>query len=122
MFGLAWQNISRRRNQSVLTVAITMVTVFVFVLVLGVFQVMQQGLELSSQRLGADAVLIPKYAPTQSDELLFTASPENVYMPVEVLEQAKELKGIAQMTPQFYAQTLALGCCEPGGRSPYHWF
>lgn len=114
MFGLAWRNISRRRNQSVLTVAITMVTVFVFVLVLGVFQVMQQGLELSSQRLGADAVLIPKYAPTQSDELLFTASPENVYMPVEVLEQAKELKGIAQMTPQFYAQTLALGCCEPG--------
>ena len=25
-----------------------------------------------------------------------------------------QLEGIAQMTPQFYAQTLELGCCEPG--------
>ena len=114
MFNLVWNNISRRRTQSTLTVAITMITVMVFVMVLGVVQVMDQGLEMSRQRLGADAVLIPKYAPTQSEELLFTAVPENVYMKKEVYEQAKQLKGIAQMTPQFYAQTLELGCCEPG--------
>ncbi|MBQ7896225.1 MAG: ABC transporter permease [Oscillospiraceae bacterium] len=114
MFNLVWNNISRRRSQSALTVAITMVTVMVFVMVLGIMQVMDQGLELSRQRLGADAVLIPKYAPTQSEELLFTAVPENVYMKKEVYEQAKQLEGIAQMTPQFYAQTLELGCCEPG--------
>ena len=114
MFNLVWNNISRRRTQSTLTVAITMITVMVFVMVLGVVQVMDRGLEMSRQRLGADAVLIPKYAPTQSEELLFTAVPENVYMKKEVYEQAKQLKGIAQMTPQFYAQTLELGCCEPG--------
>ena len=114
MFNLVWNNISRRRTQSTLTVAITMVTVMVFVVVLGIVQVMDQGLELSRQRLGADAVLIPKYAPTQSEELLFTAVPENVYMKKEVYEQAKQLKGIARMTPQFYAQTLELGCCDPG--------
>ncbi len=114
MFNLVWNNISRRRTQSTLTVSITMITVMVFVMVLGVVQVMDQGLEMSRQRLGADAVLIPKYAPTQSEELLFTAVPENVYMKKEVYEQAKQLKGIAQMTPQFYAQTLELGCCEPG--------
>lgn len=114
MFNLVWNNISRRRTQSTLTIAITMVTVMVFVMVLGIVQVMDQGLEMSRQRLGADAVLIPKYAPTQSEELLFTAVPENVYMKKEVYEQAKQLKGIAQMTPQFYAQTLELGCCEPG--------
>lgn len=114
MFNLVWNNISRRRTQSALTIAITTVTVMVFVMVLGVMQVMNQGLELSRQRLGADAVLIPKYAPTQSEELLFTAVPENVYMKKEVYEQAKQLKGIAKMTPQFYAQTLELGCCEPG--------
>ena len=59
MFMLAWKNISRRRMQSVLTVVITLITVMVFVMVMGVLQVMQQGLELSRQRLGADAVLIP---------------------------------------------------------------
>ena len=114
MFNLVWNNISRRRTQSTLTIAITLVTVMVFVMVLGIVQVMDQGLEMSRQRLGADAVLIPKYAPTQSEELLFTAVPENIYMKKEVYEQAKQLEGIAQMTPQFYAQTLELGCCEPG--------
>lgn len=111
---LIWKNISRRRTQSLLTVTITLLTVMVFVMVLGVFQTVNQGLALSRERLGADAILIPKYAPATGDDLLFTAIPENIYMPAEVLEQAKQLEGVAAMTPQFYAQTLALSCCDPG--------
>ena len=114
MFMLIWKNISRRRTQSLLTVTITMLTVLVFVMVLGVFQTVNRGLALSRERLGADAVLIPKYASADGSDLLFTAIPENIYMPAEVVEHAKELKGVAAMTPQFYCQTLALSCCEPG--------
>ena len=114
MLMLIWKNIARRRTQSVLTVTITMLTVMVFVMVLGVFQTVNQGLALSRERLGADAILIPKYASADGSDLLFTAMPENIYMPMEVVEQAKSLEGVAAMTPQFYAQTLALSCCEPG--------
>ena len=114
MLMLIWKNISRRRTQSTLTVTITMLTVFVFVMVLGIFQTVNQGLALSRERLGADAVLIPKYSAAKGDDLLFTAMPENIYMPIETVEQAKQLEGIAAMTPQFYCQTLELGCCEPG--------
>jgi len=114
MLMLIWNNIARRRTQSVLTVTITMLTVLVFVMVLGVFQTVNQGLALSRERLGADAILIPKYSSAKGDDLLFTAMPENIYMPIETVEQAKQLEGIAAMTPQFYCQTLALSCCEPG--------
>ena len=114
MLMLIWKNISRRRSQSELTVTITMLTVMVFVMVLGVFQTVNRGLALSRERLGADAVLVPKYSSVDGGELLFTAMPENVYMPASVWEQAQELDGIAAMTPQFYAQSLALGCCDPG--------
>ena len=114
MLMLIWKNISRRRTQSTLTVTITMLTVLVFVMVLGVFQTVNQGLALSRERLGADAVLIPKYSAAKGDDLLFTAMPENIYMPIETVEQAKQLEGVAAMTPQFYCQTLELGCCEPG--------
>ena len=114
MLMLIWKNISRRRAQSLLTVTITMLTVMVFVMVLGVFQTVNRGLALSRERLGADAVLVPKYSSVDGGELLFTAMPENVYMPASVWEQAQELDGIAAMTPQFYAQSLALGCCDPG--------
>ena len=114
MLMLIWNNITRRRTQSVLTVTITMLTVMVFVMVLGVFLTVNRGLTLSRERLGADAILIPKYASATGGDLLFTAIPENIYMDVDVLEEAKQLDGIAAMTPQFYAQTLALSCCEPG--------
>lgn len=114
MLMLIWNNISRRRTQSMLTVTITMLTVLVFVMVLGVFQTVNQGLALSEERLGADAVLVPKYAAAKGEDLLFTAIPENIYMPIEMVEEVKQFEGIAAMTPQFYCQTLALSCCEPG--------
>lgn len=114
MWMLIWKNIARRRTQSALTVTITMLTVMVFVMVLGVFQTVNQGLSLSRERLGADAILVPPYATAAGSDLLFTAIPENIYMPIEVVEQAKQLKGVAAMTPQFYCQTLALSCCDPG--------
>lgn len=114
MFMLIWNNIARRRTQSALTVTITALTVLVFVMVMGIFQTVNQGLALSRERLGADAILMPKYSNAKGDDLLFTAMPENIYMPIEVVEQAKSLKGVAAMSPQFYCQTLALGCCDPG--------
>lgn len=114
MLMLIWNNIARRRTQSTLTVTITALTVLVFVMVLGIFQTVTQGLALSRERLGADAILMPKYSNAKGDDLLFTAIPENIYMPIEVVEQAKQLDGVAAMSPQFYCQTLALGCCDPG--------
>ena len=60
MFMLIWNNIARRRTQSALTVTITALTVLVFVMVMGIFQTVNQGLALSRERLGADAILMPK--------------------------------------------------------------
>ena len=114
MLMLIWNNISRRRTQSLLTIAITTLTILVFVLVMGIFQVVTQGLSLSRERLGADAILVPKYASATGSDLLFTALPENIYMDAEVLEQAKQLEGIAAVTPQFYNQTLDSSCCDTG--------
>lgn len=114
MLMLIWNNISRRRTQSVLTITITALTILVFVMVMGIFQVVTQGLALSRERLGADAILVPKYASATGSDLLFTALPENIYMDAAVLEQAKELEGVAAATPQFYNQTLDSSCCDTG--------
>lgn len=114
MLTLIWNNIARRRTQSVITITITTLTIFVFVMVMGIFQVVTQGLELSRERLGADALLVPKYASATGSDLLFTALPENIYMDAAVLEQAKQLEGVEAMTPQFYNQTLDASCCDAG--------
>ena len=114
MLKLAWNNIARRRSQSVLTIAITALTVFVFVLVLGVFLTTSQGLEKSQERLGADAVVLPSNANVDGYELLFTSKPENVYMDESMLEWVRGLEGVAQASPQFYSQTVDGGCCDFG--------
>ena len=114
MLMLIWNNIARRRVQSTLTVIITTLTILIFVMVLGVFQVVNQGLALSRERLGADALLIPKYASASGSDLLFTALPENIYMEAQTLDQAAKLPGVAAATPQFYNQTLDLSCCDTG--------
>ena len=114
MLTLIWNNIARRRTQSVITITITTLTIFVFVMVMGIFQVVTQGLELSRQRLGADAILVPKYASATGNDLLFTALPENIYMDVQNLEMAKQLPGVVAVTPQFYNQTLDESCCDAG--------
>ena len=111
---LIWKNISRRRVQSVLTITITLLTVMVFVMVMGVLKTMSTGLEMSRERLGADAILVPKDASASGSDLLFTALPENIYMPNEVYEQAKELEGVAALSPQFFTQTFDASCCETG--------
>lgn len=111
---LIWNNIVRRKNQSVLTVLITMMTVFIFVLVLGVFITMEQGLSLSRERLGADVVILPEEANVDGYELLFTANPENVYMEASLLDEIAKQEGVAAVTPQFYSQTLDGTCCDFG--------
>jgi len=111
---LIFNNIQRRQGQAVITAAIIAITICIFTLVFGTVQVIRDGLRLSKDKLGADLILIPRYAPVESRELLFTASPENVYMPKSVLDEVSIIDGIAHFTPQFFAQTLVLSCCQPG--------
>ena len=112
---LIWSNISRRRNQSILTIVITAVTILTFVAVLGICTTMDKGLALSRRRLGADMVLLPEFASMNDYDLIFTANPENVYMPMEVVEKVKNIEGIEACSPQFYSQTISgASCCSVG--------
>ena len=86
MWKLIWNNIAKRKNQSLLTIAITMLTIMSFVLVLGVFVAMGQGLELSKQRLGADVIFLPEEVDADGYELLFTSQPETHYMDYSIYD------------------------------------
>lgn len=115
MWKLIWNNIAKRKNQSMLTIAITMLTVMSFVLVLGVFVAMGQGLDLSKQRLGADVIFLPDTVETDGYELLFTAQPESQYMDLSIYEQIAAMEEVAQASPQFYSQTIGGdSCCDLG--------
>ncbi|MDD3894249.1 MAG: hypothetical protein PHU36_04435 [Syntrophomonadaceae bacterium] len=92
MWLLAWRNTIRRRKQSLLTVIITALTILTFVVVLSIFLIMQEGLALSSERLGADVIVLPDKAKADAYQTLFTATPANIYMPKNTMKKLEKLK------------------------------
>jgi putative ABC transport system permease protein len=97
-----------------LTVIITALTIFTFVVVFSVFLIMQEGISLSNKRLGADVIVLPDEAKADAYETLFTGAPANVYMPASVAEKLLKIQGIEKSSPQFFTQTLTGGCCSYG--------
>ncbi len=117
MYFLAFRNIQRRRSQVAITVLITAITIFVFTALLGLTQVVRDGISLSRERLGADVILVPTTSSITNQNLLFTAQPENVYMKKSIVDEVQKLHGVQSLTTQFFAQTLELDCCTPGEKA-----
>ncbi len=117
MLLLAFKNITRRRSQSLLTIIITALTIFTFVLVVSVSMVMHEGISLSSKRLGADIVVLPDAAKADVSQILFTSSPANIYMNKDLINKIAAFEGVEQVSPQFFTQTLEGGCCSYGSET-----
>jgi len=113
IFKLAYLNVTRRKSQSLLTGIITAVTILMFVLVFSIFSVVQDGLALTNERLGADIIVLPNSADSDSLKTLFTGNPENVYMSKDIETKIKTFEGIEKTTPQFFTATIpGAGCCS----------
>ncbi len=110
---LAYINVIRRKSQSTLTMIISLLITLTFVLVISIFSIIQGGLKLSSERLGADILVIPNEANINSSETLFTGSPQPVYMSKNIEDKIKNINGIEKITPQFFTNTISdAGCCS----------
>jgi len=114
MWFLAWRNCSRRKEQSLLTVGISALTVFTFVLIVLVFSIVHSSLELSAQRMGADLIVLPNKVEADAFQTVFTAEPSNYYMRKNIVKNLEGIAGIEQMTTQFFTQTLNESCCSTG--------
>ncbi|WP_019849091.1 ABC transporter permease [Desulfitobacterium sp. PCE1] len=115
MWFIAWENVMRRKGQSILTVLITGLTVLTFVLAFSVLFTLQEGLKLSNDRLGADIIVLPNKSNADAFQTIFTAEPVNIYMNQDITQQIAQVKGIEQLTSQFFTQTLDQSCCSIGG-------
>lgn len=73
----------------------------------------QQSLELASDRLGADIVVVPEGSVTKVESALLMGHPTEVWMPDSVYGRILEIPGVAAATPQLYLSTLTgAACCS----------
>ncbi len=96
------------------SVALSVMILVTFGLVYGG---VQEGIQKSERQSGADIMAIPINATryVEDTELLYTGAPAPVYMGKEIVDELASIEGVEAASPQFYGQTLNLGCCSSGG-------
>ncbi len=81
----------------------------------------QQGIEVSKARGGADVMAVPSTSVDYLDEteLLYTGAPAPLYMDAGITERIASVDGVVAVSPQFYGQTLDSGCCSTTGETRF---
>jgi putative ABC transport system permease protein len=100
----------------VFMVLVCVAVVFAFALIV---RGTSDGIQLASQRGGAQLMLLPAKAGNylRDDALLFSGAPVNIYMDNDVFHEVASLPGVKRATRQFYAQTLDASCCSASGET-----
>jgi putative ABC transport system permease protein len=112
LFSLALKNLKRKSFRTgVLIFAIAM---FVFLLVFAVsFTIsITSSLEQSSQRLGADLIVVPVGARTVAQEYLLESKKGSFYMPIDIIDKVKKIEGVTATTHQTYISSISGSCCD----------
>ena len=73
-----------------------------------------QGMEIAKQRLGADVLVVPGDASIEPGQILYGASPSNIYMPKNMESKVAAIAGVHKVTAQFFTQTVTEACCDIG--------
>lgn len=79
----------------------------------------QQGIDVSKARGGADVMAVPSSSVNYIDEteLLYTGAPAPLYMDEGIADSIASVDGVVAASPQFYGQTLDSGCCSTTGET-----
>lgn len=79
----------------------------------------QQGIDVSKARGGADVMAVPSSSASYIDEteLLYTGAPAPLYMDEGIADSIASVDGVVAASPQFYGQTLDSGCCSTTGET-----
>ncbi|WP_277087448.1 ABC transporter permease [Peptostreptococcus porci] len=111
LFRLGFLNVWRRRNKTILLGVVSAISMCILVSAISVFFSIKASFEISSQRLGADVVIVPDSVEADGEEIMFTGVPKMVYLEESKLKNIPVDK-IEKITSQFFIKTLSeFACC-----------
>lgn len=114
MGSLIFKNIAIHKIQAVSIVLLiatgTMLMYALFLYSVGA----HQGVVLAAKQSGADVMLVSKSTASEIDDstLLFTGAPYHEYISADAVAEAASVDGVDRVSPQFFAETLAMPCCS----------
>lgn len=69
-------------------------------------------LKKSTDRLGADLVVVPVGARSFAEEFLLESKNTSFYMPINIIEKVKKIDGIDSLTHHTYLSSISGLCCD----------
>lgn len=73
---------------------------------------MNAGITNTTERMGADIIVIPKEGTEELRGSLFAGKPCSVFFEKEWNERIEKLEGVKRVSPQLYIATLSASCCD----------
>ena len=111
---LAVKNCARRPGRTTALVLLSMLLSMIVLLGSLMVTGLRSGLSSLQARLGADIMVVPYKAVTQSrlEDMILQGNPGYFYMNNSVVDKIAAMDGIGEMSEQFYLATASSSCCS----------
>ena len=114
LFYLALRNIRRKMFRTVsIVLSVSVVAGTLFSATIVIYSV-KKSINVGTNRLGADILVVPASAETQARTALISGEPGTFYMDRSVLDKIRQVEGVEKATPQVYIESSSFSCCYVG--------
>jgi putative ABC transport system permease protein len=111
-FSLAIRNLKRKPLRTgILMVAIGLL-VSVLVFALSFVRRVDSGIRMTSDRLGADLLIVPTGSRGAAEDVLLENKVKTFYMDRGIVDRVRSVDGIDRVTAQTYLATITGACCD----------
>ncbi|MCX7793314.1 MAG: FtsX-like permease family protein [Thermodesulfovibrionales bacterium] len=112
LFHLAHKNLKLKTfRTSALIVSIALVSGLLFAGSISMKSVLKS-VKVGAERLGADIMVVPEGYEEKARSTLIAGKPSVFYMPGEIFDKVRKIKGVKQASPQLFIKSLPYPCCS----------
>lgn len=109
---LALRNVSRKPLRTAILMVAIGLLVFMLIFALSFVRRVNSSIDLTSQRLGADLLILPQGTRGLAEEVLLESNAKSFYMDKALIERVRAIEGVAALSPQTYLVTIQGVCCD----------
>ncbi|MHB8881276.1 MAG: ABC transporter permease [Thermodesulfovibrionales bacterium] len=108
----AFRNLKRKPLRTIVLIASIGLLVSALVFVLSFVRRVDSVIRLTSDRLGADIIIVPSGARGAAEDVLLENKAKSFFMNRAVMEKLRKVKGVADLTTQTYLVSITGQCCD----------
>lgn len=112
LFSFALKNIKRKPLRTGILMFAIALLASALVFSLSFVQRVNGSIRKTSERLGADILVVPTNARSAAEEVLLENRIKSFYMDRSILDRLRAVKGVDRVTEQIYLVTMATMCCS----------